>query len=167
MATSRNLRATPSPGEHNSLWYWTSARSPGRVALNYLLMRLARGMPSLRAKNWLYRRMGMRVGRNVSFGLETTVDIFFPDLIEVGDETIVGYGVTLLAHEFLTRELRKGRVVIGKGVVLGANTTVLPGVTIADGTVVSAGSLVNRDVEGFVGGVPARPLGDRSKSAEG
>ncbi len=154
----RELRSTPSPGEHNSLWYWNRAKNPGRVALNYVLMRLARGMPSLRVKNWLYRRMGMKVGRNVSFGLETTIDIFWPELIEVGDETIIGYGTTLLGHEFLTRELRRGRVVIGKNVVIGANCTVLPGVTIADGAVVSAGSLVNRDVEGFAGGVPARPL---------
>jgi acetyltransferase-like isoleucine patch superfamily enzyme len=163
----RNLRATPSPGEHNSLWYWTRAKHPARIALNYLLMKLARPMPSLRAKNWLYRRMGMKVGRNVSFGLETTVDIFWPELIEVGENTIVGYGTTLLGHEFLTRELRRGRVVIGKDVVIGANCTILPGVTIADGAVVSAGSLVNRDVEGFVGGVPARPLRSASSAESG
>jgi acetyltransferase-like isoleucine patch superfamily enzyme len=47
---------------------------------------------------------------------------------------------------------------IGKRVTIGANCTILPGVTIADGSIVSAHSLVNRDVEGFVGGVPARPL---------
>lgn len=154
----RDLRSTPSPGEHNSLWYWSRAKHPARITLNYTLMKLARPMPSLRVKNWLYRRMGMKVGQHVSFGLETTVDIFWPELIEVGDNTIIGYGTTLLGHEFLTRELRRGKVVIGKNVVIGANCTILPGVTIADGAVVSAGSLVNRDVEGFVGGVPARSL---------
>lgn len=86
------------------------------------------------------------------------MDIFFPQLIEIGDNTIIGYNTTILCHEFLIREYVTGRVVIGKDVMVGANTTILPGVTIADGSVVSAHSLVNNDVEGFVGGVPARPL---------
>jgi acetyltransferase-like isoleucine patch superfamily enzyme len=52
-------------------------------------------------------------------------------------------------------------VVIGRDVVIGASCTILPGVVIGDGAVVSAHSLVNRDVAAgsFVGGVPARPLG--------
>jgi len=45
--------------------------------------------------------------------------------------------------------------------VVGARSLILPGVTVAPGTVVSAMSLVNSDVEGFVGGVPAKPLKPR------
>jgi acetyltransferase-like isoleucine patch superfamily enzyme len=155
------VRATerhPSPGPHNSLWYWGSILSPWRVSYNYALMRLARASPSLRLKNWLYRRMGIKLGAHVSVGLEATMDIFFPQLIEIGDDTIVGYNTTILCHEFLTEEWRTAPVRIGRRVTIGANCTILPGVTIADHTVVSAHSLVNRDVEGFVGGVPARPL---------
>jgi acetyltransferase-like isoleucine patch superfamily enzyme len=121
-------------------------------------MRLARGSPSLRVKNWLYRRMGIRIGAHVSVGLEVTVDIFFPELIEVGDDSIIGFATTILCHEFLADEWRTAPVRIGRRVTIGANCTILPGVTIADGSVVSAHSLVNRDVSGFVGGVPARPL---------
>ncbi|HEV8358919.1 MAG TPA: acyltransferase, partial [Candidatus Thermoplasmatota archaeon] len=91
-------------------------------------------------------------------GLEATMDIFFPQLIEIGDDTIIGYNTTILCHEFLVAEWRTAPVRIGKRVTIGANCTILPGVTIADETVVSAHSLVNRDVAGFVGGVPARPL---------
>ena len=49
---------------------------------------------------------------------------------------------------------------IGNDVWIGANATVLPGVTIGDGAVVAAGAVVTRDVEPLtvVGGVPARPL---------
>jgi len=115
----------------------------------------------LRLKNWLYRRMGMKVGSHVSVGLEATMDIFFPELITIEDEAIIGYGTTVLAHEYMEREYRTGPVVIGRGAVVGARSLILPGVTVAPGTVVSAMSLVNSDVEGFVGGVPAKPLKPR------
>lgn len=102
--------------------------------------------------------MGIRIGNNVSIALEVTMDVFFPQLIEIGDNTIIGYNSTILCHEFLIKEYVTGPVVIGRDVMIGANTTILPGVRIADGSVVSAHSLVNRDIKGFSGGVPARPL---------
>jgi acetyltransferase-like isoleucine patch superfamily enzyme len=155
---AERLTTRPSYGEHNALWYWYKAVPRRRVVYNYILMRLARVLPSLSLKNWLYRRMGMKVGRHVSVGLEVTVDIFFPELITIEDEAIIGFGATLLCHEFLQREYRTGPIVIGKGAIIGTQSLVMPGVRVAPGAVVSAMSLVNRDVEGFVGGVPARPL---------
>ncbi|HIC87949.1 MAG TPA: acyltransferase, partial [Anaerolineae bacterium] len=78
----------------------------------------------------------------------------------IGDNTIVGYNTVILGHEYLLREWRRGPVVIGKNVVIGANCTILPGVVIGDGAVISAMSLVNKDVPpgAVVGGVPIRPL---------
>lgn len=123
-------------------------------------MALARITPSFRVKNWLYRRMGMDVGPHVSVGLEATMDVFFPELITIGDETIIGYDSTVLCHEFLVEEYRTGPVEIGSNVSIGANVTILPGVKIGEGATVSAHSLVNRDVPpgAFYGGVPARRL---------
>lgn len=123
-------------------------------------MALARISPSLRVKNWLYRRMGIDVGDHASIGLEVTMDIFFPELVTIGPDSIVGFDSVILCHEFLVDEYRTGPVEIGEGVSIGAKTTILPGVTIGDGATVSANSLVNRDVpEGaFYGGVPARDL---------
>ncbi|KAF5412989.1 MAG: 2,3,4,5-tetrahydropyridine-2,6-dicarboxylate N-acetyltransferase [Candidatus Methanocomedens sp.] len=154
----RALKRFPSHGEYNSLWYWKKVISPARLAFNYILMVLARFSPSLPLKLWLYRRMGIRIGNNVSIALEVTMDVFFPQLIEIGDNTIIGYNSTILCHEFLIKEYVTGPVVIGRDVMVGANTTILPGVQIADGSVVSAHSLVNTNIEGFSGGVPARPL---------
>lgn len=47
---------------------------------------------------------------------------------------------------------------IGKKVWIGANATVLPGVTIGDGAIVAAGAVVSKDVPPgvIVGGVPAK-----------
>jgi acetyltransferase-like isoleucine patch superfamily enzyme len=160
------LEEFPSPGEHNALWHWTATVKRRKVYRNYLLMRAARATPSLALKNWLYRRMGMKVGAHVSVGLEATMDIFFPELITIEDDAVIGYGTTVLAHEYLQRSYRTGPVVIGKGAVVGARSLILPGVRVAPGAVVSAFSLVNRDVEGFVGGVPVRPLKGRGQQAD-
>lgn len=154
----RNLETFKSKGVHNSLWYWSEIVSPWKVVFNYICMSLARISPSLRLKNLLYSAMGIRIGQHVSVGLEVTMDVFFPELIEIGDNCIIGFNTTILCHEFLIHEYRLGRVIIGKNVTIGANTTILPGVHIADESVVSAHSLVNKDVSGFVGGVPAIPL---------
>jgi len=54
----------------------------------------------------------------------------------------------------------KGDVIIGNDVWLGKNSIVLSGVSIGDGAVVAAGSVVTRNVKPYsiVGGVPAREL---------
>ncbi|EKP94561.1 acyltransferase [Thermaerobacter subterraneus] len=159
----QRLRRHPVPPGRNSLHYWREAKSLPRVAWNFLVISLCRILPWFGVKNFLYRRLGMKVGRDVAFGLMAMVDVFWPELIEVGDNSIIGYNTVLLAHEFLIGEYRTGPVVIGRDVMIGANCTVLPGVVIGDGAVVSAHSLVNADVPpgAVVGGVPARPIGHR------
>ncbi len=160
----RHLETFRSKGSCNSLWYWNEIVSPFDVIFNYVCMCLARISPSLRLKNMLYSAMGIKMGEHVSVGLEVNMDVFFPEMIEIGDNSIIGFNSTILCHEFLVDEYRLGKVIIGKNVTVGANTTILPGITIADSSVVSAHSLVNSDVSGFAGGVPARPLGNGQES---
>lgn len=54
-------------------------------------------------------------------------------------------------------------IIIHKGVILGANVTVLPGVMICEGAVVGAGSVVNKDLDpfGIYVGSPAKKIGVR------
>jgi acetyltransferase-like isoleucine patch superfamily enzyme len=58
---------------------------------------------------------------------------------------------------------RKGPVVIGNDVWIGADAVILRGVTIHDGAVVAAGAVVTKDVAPYtvVGGVPAREISRR------
>ncbi len=120
-------------------------------------IQLARYCPSLPVKNWIYRHvLGMEIGRHSAFALMVMVDVFFPEKIKVGDNSIIGYNTTILTHEYLIEEYRLGKVRIGSGVMIGANTTILPGVTIGDGAVVAAGRWSHKDVPpgAFVGGNP-------------
>jgi len=150
----------PTPDGRNSLRHWTDAKSPITVALNYLVVWLIRISPSLRLKSWLLRRLGATVGSGVSWGLEATPDVFWPERIELGDDVIVGYDSVLLCHEFLQDEYRLGDVVVGDRAMLGAKVTVLPGVHIGEDAQVAANSLVADDVPPgkTVAGVPAEPV---------
>jgi acetyltransferase-like isoleucine patch superfamily enzyme len=58
--------------------------------------------------------------------------------------------------------------VIGSEVMIGANSTILPGITIGDGAIVSAGTLVHKDVPpgAFVGGNPMRVIYTKEELAE-
>lgn len=163
-AAARHLSSIPT-GPYNSLQYWHKMISPLRVVRNFLCIYAAKYSPSLALKCVLYRLTGMRVGKHVSVGLGVVFDIFYPHLITIEDNAVIGYASTVLAHEFLVREWRTGPVLIGRDVMIGANSTVLAGVTIGDGATVSAMTLVNRHVPAgaMVGGVPGRIL--RRKAA--
>lgn len=146
--------------KRNALEGWFKAKNPLKVIFNYLVISLTRILPSLALKRFFLRLTGMKVGKNVSIGLHAMFDIFFPELITLEDNCVIGYNATILAHEFLVKEYRIGRVIIGKNALIGANSTVLPGVKIGQNTVVGAMSLVNCSVKEneFVGGVPIKTI---------
>ncbi|MBK5214515.1 MAG: hypothetical protein JJE55_12740 [Flavobacteriaceae bacterium] len=54
-------------------------------------------------------------------------------------------------------------IIIEDDVWVGANVIILKGVTVKEGSIIAAGSLVNKDVEAYsiVGGIHAKKLKDR------
>lgn len=89
--------------------------------------------------------------------------------IEIGDDTFIGMNVNLctISHEIGDESRRAGKdlykgINIGKGVWIGANSVILPGVKIEDGCIIAAGSVVIKDCEknGLYGGNPAKRIKD-------
>ncbi|MFS0674232.1 acyltransferase [Ornithinibacillus sp. 179-J 7C1 HS] len=147
--------------ENNSLWQIYKTVSFWKVVKNFVVIQIARYTPFLSMKNWLYRVfLRMKVGKKTAFALMVMPDIMFPEKITVGDNSVIGYNTTILAHEYLIKEYRLGEVIIGNEVMIGANSTILPGITIGDGAIVSAGTLVHKDVPAgaFVGGNPMKMI---------
>ena len=143
----------------NSLWNIYDTVPFFKVVKNFIIIQIARYTPFLSVKNWLYRTfLKMEVGKKTSFALMVMPDIMFPEKIKVGNNSVIGYNTTILAHEYLIEEYRIGDVKIGDNVLIGANTTILPGVTIGDNAIVSAASLVHKNVPAgaFVGGNPMK-----------
>ena len=89
--------------------------------------------------------------------------LFGHGTIEIGDDAQIGPGtlITTTEHDY-TERLQSSfkKVVIGKGVWIGANTTILPGVEIGDFVVIGAGAVVNKSIpaQSLAVGVPARVL---------
>ena len=147
--------------------------APRSVARTYLQKRLhlwARRciMPSLRL--WLYRRMGVHIGRNVFIGLDTYLDCQFPELIAIEDDVTISFRVTVVVHDDARRldRIEPGAgdgtvapVRLRRGCYLGAGCLILPGVTVGERAVVASGAVVTRNVDPatVVAGVPARPTG--------
>jgi len=153
----------------NSLWQIYDTVSFWKVAKNFIVIQIARYTPFLRMKNWLYRTfLKMEVGQQTAFALMVMPDTMFPEKIKVGHNSIIGYNTTILAHEYLIKEYRLGEVFIGDEVMIGANSTILPGVTIGDGAIISAGTLVHKDVPpgSFVGGNPMQLIYSKEEMEE-
>ncbi|OZU88767.1 acetyltransferase [Virgibacillus indicus] len=145
----------------NSLWQIYKTVSFWKVVKNFIVIQLARYTPFLGMKNWLYRVfLRMKIGDKTAFALMVMPDVMFPEKIAVGKNSIIGYNTTILAHEYLIKEYRVGKVIIGDEVLIGANSTILPGVTIGDQAIVSAGTLVHKNVPAgsFVGGNPMKVI---------
>lgn len=154
------LTVTSAPDTRNSLVLWYKTVSIFKALRNGFVIFLARHSPSLAFKRFLYRTIDMDVGLNVSFAWQATPDLFFPELIRISENSIIGYNIIILTHEYLIGEWRVGLVEIGANVTIGANCTILPGIVIGDGAIVSAMSLVNKDVppHAVVGGIPIQIL---------
>lgn len=145
----------------NALWQMYKTVPFLKVIKNFLVIQTARYTPWLPMKNWLYRHLlGMKVGDKTAFALMVMVDLLFPERISVGKDTVIGYNTTILTHEYLIDEYRIGDVKIGDQVMIGANSTILPGVTIDDRATVAAGTVVTKDIAAgsFVGGNPMRVI---------
>ena len=132
-----------------------------------ILMLLNREVPT----ETLIKR-GMRVGSGFNRQQGCFLDPTHCFLIEIGNNVTMSIRVTLMAHDASAKKLtgytRIGRIKIGNDVFIGANTTVLPGVTIGDGAVIGAGSVVTQDIPAgaVAAGVPARVISTTDKLAQ-
>ena len=88
---------------------------------------------------------------------------FVCELVTIGDHCVVAHGVMFINDDFSTGGPARGdrsrwaATRIGNHVSIGSNATLLP-VTVADGVVIGAGSVVTRDltIRGIYAGNPAR-----------
>ena len=109
---------------------------------NRLLQQLAMSVPGgagLRVA--LHRLRGVRIGKGVWIGYQALIETGYPALVSIGDRTIIGIRSTIIAHF----QEQRG-VTIEEDVYVGACALILPGVTLGQGAVVSAGSVVTMSV---------------------
>ncbi len=131
---------------------------PLRGVLNRIFQHLARFSPGARSlRVRLHRWRGVKIGNGVWIGYDVVLDTAYPGLIVIEDGATLSMRVTVVAH---FRETRG--VTIGKEAFIGPGVIILPAVTIGEGAVVTAGSVVTRSVapRTVVQGNPAVPVAE-------
>lgn len=105
----------------------------------------------------LLRKIGCTVGKNVFIGDYVRIDLNHAELITIDDYAHIASGCRLLCHQRDLKDYsvgdnaaslgyRYGKIHIGKGCMIGMETMIMPGVTIGEGAIVGAGSLVTKDI---------------------
>jgi non-ribosomal peptide synthetase-like protein len=112
--------------------------------------------------NIYHRLMGMRLGARVQINTAVVAD---QNLISIGDDTVIGGDVTLVAHAAERGHIVTAPIRIGSRVTVGIMAVILPGCVIGDGATIAAGSVLSKDTQVGPGeiwvGVPARRVGRR------
>jgi acetyltransferase-like isoleucine patch superfamily enzyme len=145
-------------------------------------------LPNHRLRVACYRGLfGSTIGPGTTFHWRTV--FFAPEGVRVGAHSIIGNdcfmdgrrGISIgdnvnisghvhiytLEHDPQSPDFATtgGAVTIGDRAYVASRATILPGVSIGEGAVVAAGAVVTKDVDPYtmVGGVPARPIGARTR----
>ena len=121
----------------------------------------------IRARIW--RFFGCKVGKNVGIGNNVSVDYGFAHLISIGDNVLIANRCLFLCHKRDLSKFKKGDdptklgykvsgINLENNCQIGMGAVILPGVTIGEGAIVGANSLVTKDVEPWtiVAGQPAK-----------
>lgn len=153
---------------------------------NRILMNsLASSCPLLSVRMFLYKLVGMKIEKdvrinshvffstsNIRIGEKSFInrycqvhDGLMGGKLHIGKNCFISFNVvfSLVSHEIGTSKQRAGRriagdIIVGDGTWIGCNVTILPNVTIGNGCVIAAGSLINKNCEDncMYAGVPAK-----------
>jgi non-ribosomal peptide synthetase-like protein len=93
----------------------------GRNLLDHL-----RGTPFL---PWVLRLLGAKIGRGVFMDMTDMTEF---DCVSVGDFAALNAGAALQTHLYEDRMMKVGRINVGRGVTVGAGSTVLYDTQVVD-----------------------------------
>lgn len=154
-----------------------SAREHGyRSALWFGIIRLkdhwfnnwAQKAPWGGLRKWLQRKRGVKIGKDVHWGTNVVIDYPFPNFVKIEDGASIAGNDYFLAHckpldyHAGCAESYVAPVIVRKHAWIAVNVTILPGVEIGEGSIVSAGSVVSKDIPPFTvaKGNPAKVVAD-------
>lgn len=157
------------------------------MSIRFLIGKLLLTIPIVKNKQFVYNLLGVNsVQKGCKFfmgnprvigdygniymhensEIERCCFLLAKDRIEIGENSTLAYGVSIITGADPNGPKNKlsklypplkAPVVIGNDCWIGANATILPGVTIGDCVLVAAGSVVNKDIPSnvLVAGSPA------------
>jgi acetyltransferase-like isoleucine patch superfamily enzyme len=138
-------------------WGSDARRGPRRGVARALKLALRRGLMTVR-RSYYVRVFGMDISDSAWFSLKVHFDVTHPRGIHIGPQSYVAFGAVILTHDMTRGVYANTR--IGARCFIGAHSIILPGLTIGDGSIVGAGSVVTEDVPPavIVAGNPAKVI---------
>ena len=136
-------------GEGTKIWHFSHIMSNCRIGNECIL-----------GQN-VHVASGVRIGNNVK--IQNNVSLYTG--VELEDDVFCGPSMVftnvITPRSHVNRKAEYLRTVVKRGASLGANSTIVCGVTIGEYAFVGAGAVVTRDIPAYalVVGVPARQLG--------
>lgn len=136
-------------GEGTKIWHFSHILSGSQIGKNCVLGQNVMVGPDVKIGN------GCKIQNNVSIykGVELEDDVFCgPSMV---------FTNVINPRAFIERKAEFKKTKVKRGATIGANATIVCGITIGEYAFVAAGAVVIRDVPPYtlVGGVPARKLG--------
>ena len=141
-----------------------------RKVRNTIYMLLAYACPNNKLRQWMHRRRGVHIGKNVYLGMFCFLDNLHPEYIYIEDNASVNAGTMILTHFNPMKryaavfQAQMAPVLIKEGAIVAVRSTIMPGVCIGKNAVVSAGTIVDKDVADctIVKGNPMKVVADIS-----
>lgn len=135
-----------------------------RKLRNSILYRIAFFCPINSFRISFHKWRGVKIGKNVYIGIQCSIDNAYPEYVYIEDNVSIASESMIIAHSNPYSHFRNvtpaqiSPVVIKKGAWLSVRSLILPGVTIGENAIVTAGSVISSDVPSCsaVSGNPAK-----------
>lgn len=143
-------------GDGTRIWHWVHVSEKAQIGKNCSL-----------GQN-VYVGNDVRIGNNVK--IQNNVSVY--DAVTLEDDVFCGPSMVFTnvynPRSAVARKAEYRRTLVKRGATIGANATVVCGVTIGDYAFIGAGAVVNKDVKPYalVAGVPAKHIGWMSQHGE-
>ena len=152
-------------GYHSVIWYGIIRYK------DMFLSRLQMHLPWNGLRVTMQRWRGVHVGKGVHIAQKVDIESVYPEFVVLEDYSALSGQNLILTHNktdlYHCRAIRSfiAPVILRRHAVLSVGVTVLPGVEIGEGSIISANSLVKQDIPPFVlaGGNPAVVIADISR----
>ena len=117
------------------------------------------------AQAFIFNPNGLVVGNDVYIGFNSYIG---QGEVELEDEVLIGNFVSITASNHIAKNgsfrfggFKSNPIKIKKGTWIGANVSIVAGVTVGEGCLIASGAVVTNDLNNGViaGGIPAKKIG--------
>ncbi len=136
-------------GEDSRVWHWVHVCASARIGSNCIL-----------GQN-VFVGNDVSIGRNVK--IQNNVSVY--DAVTLEDDVFCGPSMVFTnvynPRSAIPRKDEYRRTLVKRGATIGANATILCGITLGEYAFIAAGAVVNKDVRAYalMAGVPAKQIG--------